>query len=230
MQKSKMLVALGSLVAFVFIYNLCFYCSFLILGGESNDFSIELSQLLGGIFTLPFIVFLVWKLGISFYTSLGISKKASVLVLLTLIVGSLFYIFRDFILYAVDYDNLYKARIIEVFSKKYVWHKTEAVYFITSVFVFPVIYEIYFRGIVTNYLLKYFAISSVLLFAVFFAVTRLFITSSFSIFLYLFFMDVGLTYLFYKKQSLALNIVLHVFCSFIGFMVLDLTSLPLFNF
>lgn len=119
------------------------------------------------------------------------------LVLLTLIVSSTFYIFRDFILYAEDYDNLYKARTIEVFSKKHAWYKTKAVYFITLVFVFPVIY---FRGIIVNYLLKYLTLSRVLLFAVFFTFTRLVITSPFSIFLYLFFYGRGLDLPFLQKS------------------------------
>lgn len=187
---------------------------FFSLGYKISNFSKNLIYTIAVFVNVPLIIFLSrkWKISIPNYVKMPSGES----ILIVLILSAAWFSI-DLILFSIqDYQNLSAGKINIVSLREIVCDRTTILSFLHRVLLSPVIEEMFFRVLLVTYLLRHFSLIRVILISSFlFALAHL----RFNDFLSLFFTGGVLSFLFYKKQSLLLNILFHSILNFILFII-----------
>ncbi len=165
---------------------------------------------------IPVIIFLSkrWNISIANYL-----QTPNIQLILTVILLSITWFSIDLVLLSIqDYNNLLQGKINTFSLREIVWNSSTIIAFIHTVILGPTLEEIFFRGLLFKYLSRHLSITKAILLASFlFALVHF----RFDNFLSLFLTGWLLTFLFYKKHSLVLNIIFHSVLNFIFFILTD---------
>lgn len=182
------------------------------LGYAVSGICVNLIYAIVALLYIPLILFLSkrWNIHISDYL-----RKTSIQLTLIVVVLAMTWFSVDLILFSIqDYRNLLAGKLNIYSLREFDWDLSAFVSFIHTVLLGPIVEEIFFRVLIFTYLSRHFNLVKALLLSSFLFVLVHF---RFDNFLSLFLTGGVLTYLFYKKQSLLLNILFHSVLNFIFF-------------